>query len=148
MYCICQDARLTQPLLCTHTHWTTQQSPIQHSNSCICFILLLKDAHYKAVVPLVMLYKLYPPAFCRSALLSPSVSTFSFANPLSINSHLKEENREGKNKYGDARTRGGENTKHRWVLNTKPLHRRWRTHTLTHTNTHRGVYEHTLLGGT
>lgn len=112
-------AGLTQHLLCIHIHWTTKQCPIQHSNSCIHFNCLLKNAHYRAKVTSVMLYKLYPPAFCCSLPRLPLSPPFLFQtlsfSPLSISrsySHLKEENRARKNKHGNARTRGGENTKH------------------------------------
>lgn len=91
----------------------------------------------------VTLCKLYAPAFCCSYLhlhlppfLPPQPSFF----PLSIShweSHLKEENRDGKNKSGDARTRGAENTKHLWVFNTKPCtDTRVHTHTEVYIGTH------------
>ena len=108
-------------------------APRLHQSCCINFIHLHFVARSLASFGL-------PPFF------QPSFSTLAISRWYS---HLKEENRARKNKHGDARTRGGENTKHRWVLNTKPstdagVH----THKHTHAHTHRGVYKHTLLSGT
>lgn len=103
--------------------------------------------------------------FLARSLIHPSLfffpGFFQLFSPLSISrwySHLKAENTTRKNKRGDARTRGGKNTKHWWVLNTNPrtdaavhahtkvyistyhLAARRHAHTRTHTRAH------TLLG--
>lgn len=118
----------------------------QHYTSC----LALKIHSLQFYLPLPRLHQSCFKNFNHLLFVACSLVSFclpcSFlsqpCSPLSISrwySHLNGENRARKNKHRDARTRGGKNTKHWWVLNTNPC-----TDVLvrTQTHTHRGVYKH------